>query len=342
MNVRCPTCVTVFRVDPARVPTTGVRARCAVCATVIAVGGATGIEDDFAGIGGAGAAAPTNVSEAPAMSPGESGAELRAVLAEPPAPVVAPSPAAAAAPPPAPVAPEARRSVAASPPMGVPPRESVVPSAVPPRPSTARAVEPSAPIPIRPPNAPPAGGPAKDLSGGVSPSRPPLFAPRAPAATPAPQGRAPMFAPRVPKPAPAMPPAQPAPVAADAGSVSGTLAQPARPSVAAAAPTPRQTPPVSPPSSSPAKPRPVNPFLANDPNAKARRLARALVSDLASYFPQRRAEGVANGTLRDLFKEEIRKSYDEYVQHVGRELAESTAHFRDALNEILAGGQQVF
>ena len=37
MNVRCPSCRTVFRVDPAKVPEAGVRARCAVCATTIDV-----------------------------------------------------------------------------------------------------------------------------------------------------------------------------------------------------------------------------------------------------------------------------------------------------------------
>lgn len=87
---------------------------------------------------------------------------------------------------------------------------------------------------------------------------------------------------------------------------------------------------------------PINPFLANDPNAKARRLSRALVSDLVTYFPQRRDEGLRNGTLKELFREEIRKSYEEYVEQVGREFAESTSHFREALNDILAGGQNVF
>jgi hypothetical protein len=87
---------------------------------------------------------------------------------------------------------------------------------------------------------------------------------------------------------------------------------------------------------------PINPFLANDPNAKARRLSRALISDLVTYFPQRRAEGIRDGTLRELFREEIKKSYEEYVDQVGREFAESTAHFQDALNDILAGGQRIF
>ena len=94
----------------------------------------------------------------------------------------------------------------------------------------------------------------------------------------------------------------------------------------------------------PARPsgRPVNPFLSKDPSQKARRLARALISDLAVYYPDRRKEGVANGTLKELFQEEIQKSWEEYTDQVGKELAESTSYFTEALNEILAGGQRVF
>lgn len=88
--------------------------------------------------------------------------------------------------------------------------------------------------------------------------------------------------------------------------------------------------------------RPINPFLANDPNAKAKRLARALISDLVVYHPQRREEGLKQGTLKQLFDEEIRKSYEEYVDQLGKDFAESTTHFTDALNEILANGQKVF
>ncbi len=87
---------------------------------------------------------------------------------------------------------------------------------------------------------------------------------------------------------------------------------------------------------------PINPFLANDPNAKGKRLARALVSDLIVYFPQKRDEGLRDGTLKQLFREEIKKSYEEFVDQVGSEFAESTTHFTDALNDILANGQPVF
>jgi hypothetical protein len=89
-------------------------------------------------------------------------------------------------------------------------------------------------------------------------------------------------------------------------------------------------------------PRPLNPFLANDPSQKARRLARALVSDMVVYHPAKRREALRSGTLKTAFEEEIGKSWEEYVEQVGRELADSTSHFRDALNEILADGRALF
>ena len=46
--------------------------------------------------------------------------------------------------------------------------------------------------------------------------------------------------------------------------------------------------------------------------------------------------------MKLLFEEEIRKSWEEYSEQVGGELASSTSYFRDALNEILADGQQIF
>jgi hypothetical protein len=88
--------------------------------------------------------------------------------------------------------------------------------------------------------------------------------------------------------------------------------------------------------------KPINPFLANDPNQKARRLARALVSDMVAYHPTKREEGIQGGTLKQLFRDEIKKSYEEYVEQVGREFAESTVHFQEALNDVLAGGRKIF
>ncbi|HEX9165844.1 MAG TPA: hypothetical protein VF862_08015, partial [Gemmatimonadales bacterium] len=102
-----------------------------------------------------------------------------------------------------------------------------------------------------------------------------------------------------------------------------------------AAPAPSVAPPASPR-------RSLNPFLAQDPPTKARRLARALISDLVVYYPAKRAEGLRDGTLKLLFEDEIRKCWEEYTEQVGMEMATSTRFFTEALNEILADGQPVF
>lgn len=119
------------------------------------------------------------------------------------------------------------------------------------------------------------------------------------------------------------------PVFAAAGNVSAAFSTPSTPS-----PPPAVVPG--------GQRRPINPFLANDPNQKARRLARALVSDMVAYHPSNREEGLQGGTLKQLFRDEIKKSYEEYVEQVGRDFAESTAHFQEALNDVLAGGRKIF
>jgi hypothetical protein len=109
-----------------------------------------------------------------------------------------------------------------------------------------------------------------------------------------------------------------------------------------AQPVPPARPGPSPvPSAAPTK-RPVNPFLSKDPKQKARRLARALISDMIVYQPEKRQKALRDGNLKEVFEEEIKKSWEEYVEQVGDEIASSTNHFNDALNEILAGGQHIF
>jgi hypothetical protein len=133
------------------------------------------------------------------------------------------------------------------------------------------------------------------------------------------------------------------------------LAAPAAPAAAARPAAPAGAPPAtapakpSPPPAAPspaAKPapgvRPANPFLSQDPALKARRLARALISDMVVYHPGKRQEGLRDGNLKELFEEEIKKSWEEYAEQVGRDVAESTPYFREALNEILAGGRPIF
>jgi hypothetical protein len=82
--------------------------------------------------------------------------------------------------------------------------------------------------------------------------------------------------------------------------------------------------------------------MVQDPKQKARRLARALISDLVVYHPEKRQQGLRDRTLPQLFKEEIDKSWQEYVEQVGPDVAKNTPFWTEALNEILAGGNKVF
>ena len=160
----------------------------------------------------------------------------------------------------------------------------------------------------------------------------------APTQTESPRARpsAPVFRPTPGQPVqPAKPVPEPAPPAE-----SAPASQPQTPP-AAPEPVAAPTPPAA-PAAADTKSAPVNPFLQRDPKQKARRLARALVSDMIVYQPQKRQKALEGGTLKEDFDEEIKKSWEEYVEQVGQELADSTDFFKDALNEILAGGQQVF
>jgi hypothetical protein len=163
------------------------------------------------------------------------------------------------------------------------------------------------PTPVRPPLRPMGGVPAAPPSGA------PAFV--APSPTAAPRPSAPVAA---------TAPVAPPPEAPRAATQS------------AAVPTPRTS------ALTPVGKRGINPFLNNDPNQKGRRLARALVSDMIAYQPGKREEGLANGTLKQIFREEIKKSFEEYVDQIGKEFADSTTHFQDALNDLLAGGQKMF
>ncbi len=219
MTVSCPDCKSVFRVDPSKVPATGVRARCSVCGGVIAIAGGT---------------LPVSVtpSSSSAAVPPFGAGQSRAT------PIAAAS---------------AQSALAATSSVMTPPAPSAVAT--------------------------------------------PAYRPAVAAAT-----------------APAT-----APAAADTSSAArAEMGTPAEGK------------------------RPINPFLRADPAQRARRLARALVSDLVAYHPQKRDEGLRDGTLRQLFREEIKKSYEEYLEQVGRDVAEHSPYFQDALNEILAGGRRLF
>lgn len=257
MTVSCPDCRSVFRVDPAKVPATGVRARCSVCGGVISISGGT---------------LPVAVTPA-SLGAVTAAAGPRAGLATPQRPYT---------------------------PAGAIPAQPA-----PPPPST---MTPPAPAHV---SAAPERRTAPVMASGSAPS---VSETRAPAAPTAPVAASPL---------------------AFAGAAAGTAAaSPA--SAISVAPTPVATTATATPR------RSINPFLNADPGQRARRLARALVSDLVAYHPAKRDEGLRDGTLRQLFREDIKKSYEEYVEQVGRDVAEGSPHFQEALNEILGGGRKLF
>jgi hypothetical protein len=83
-------------------------------------------------------------------------------------------------------------------------------------------------------------------------------------------------------------------------------------------------------------------FGKRDPKDKARRLARVLVSDMIMYNPKRHEQALANDTLKQDFEGEIAKSWKEYVEQVGEEMATQNPFWADALNDVLAKGQKIF
>jgi len=359
VNVSCPECRSVFRVDPSRIPSTSIRARCSVCGGVITISSGSSIQEEFAVETGArrwNAPAPhveSAVSQAaqgagaPAAwdlagrSAGPTTATPPGAQPEPVQPSSPPSAMAAARP--GSSSPIAAPSASTSAPP--PPTRTSLPNA------GAASSRPSGPThPVGGKTSPPglsSGGPSAAPA-----ARPILFPPRPMIPPGAGRSQPPASRPASPGAAssanathgPAYPPAQPAPTTAaprTSGATTLPQAPPAPPpSIPARTTQPPATGAAQPPAAAPRAP--INPFLANDPNAKAKRLARALVSDLITYFPQKRDEGLRDGTLKQLFKEEIQKSYEEYVAQVGREFAETTPHFQEALNDLLAGGQKVF
>ena len=287
MNVSCPDCRSIFRVDPAKVPSSGVRARCSVCGGVISIPAPTGQNTPVTGVqqSGPASSSPSGNQPRPRSTP-------QASDSWDPAPFTSSTQRTPAGPPPRPAAP------APTP----PPRTAEIPAAPRPRPestergsiaATATPPSPSSSVPeFTPPPAAPQFPPASS-SPFTPPSGPPFV----------PGGGRPPTPPRTQAP----PPSSAVPATGDSGAR-----------------------------------RPLNPFLSKDPNQRAKRLARALVSDIITYHPAKHAEGLRDGTLKQLFREEIKKSFEEYIAQVGQQLAESTTYFQEALNEVLGAGKKIF
>jgi len=284
MNVSCPQCSTTYRVDPAKVPHGGVRARCSSCGGVIPVGMS---HDSGARMTPVRPATPVRP-----MTPVRPATPVRAAT-----PVREAPPVREATPP----------RGAALPPLRQTPRT--------PWPSVAT---PSAPAPFVENSPPPPAAPMPRQA------TPQAARPFVPSQTPI---SVPAYTPPPPPPITPRPSTPPAPVASRVATP--TAAEP----VSSA---PASTPPA------PGERRPINPFLARDPSLRAKRLARALVSDMVAYYPAKHSEGLQKGTLKELFRDEIKKSYEEYVAQVGADFARTTNYFQEALNDVLGAGKRIF
>lgn len=354
MNVTCPSCMAVFRVDPAKIPAAGVRARCSECGGLIGVDAAAGddfldapLPDPASGGDAAALRSPSAEGTGTVPSPGLPGVQTRGEVGGGGTPGNGGGL-------PAEAAPLSRRASAAAEGAEATPgglqhdqpaavTDQGPDSALGDRP--ARAAGDSA-FRLRVDDAEGTGTVHGSLGAGhgMKPTPAESHAAPPPRLPTPPRGvlARPSVVPRAsdtldrPRSGPttvvATPSTGPSITPADAGGVPeharGERAAADWPAAnAAAASAPR---------------RAINPFLSSDPHQRARRLARALVSDMIAYHPQKRDEGLRAGTLPQLFREEIKKSYEQYVEQVGREFARDTNHFREALNEILAGGSPTF
>lgn len=74
--------------------------------------------------------------------------------------------------------------------------------------------------------------------------------------------------------------------------------------------------------------------VVRDPDV-ARRIARAVVSDIALYNAKKVEEGIASDTLFDLLKEEIEEGRSYYQSRIDPDVGRSTNFFNEALVDVL-------
>lgn len=67
----------------------------------------------------------------------------------------------------------------------------------------------------------------------------------------------------------------------------------------------------------------------------ARRIARAVVSDIALYNVKKVEEGIRNDSLFELLKNEIDEGRSYYLSRIDPEIAENTNFFNQALVDVL-------
>jgi polyhydroxyalkanoate synthesis regulator phasin len=87
----------------------------------------------------------------------------------------------------------------------------------------------------------------------------------------------------------------------------------------------------------PAKPKPAP---VDDANAKARRLARLIVSDIALYSRKNVEEGVRNGNFNELLAHDIKEARSLYARRVPEEIRNGTTYLDEAFTELIERTKQ--
>ena len=77
-------------------------------------------------------------------------------------------------------------------------------------------------------------------------------------------------------------------------------------------------------------------------HARARRLAKALASDLVLYNKARVEQGLRDGTIAQLLGPEIRRSWEYYCQQIPKHIVENSDYFKEQLNTIVGRGKKIF
>jgi len=75
---------------------------------------------------------------------------------------------------------------------------------------------------------------------------------------------------------------------------------------------------------------------------RARRLAKALASDLVLYNQEKVEQGLRDGTLVQLLGAEIKRSWEYYCQQIPKHIVENSDYFREQLNKIVGKGKEIF
>ena len=77
-------------------------------------------------------------------------------------------------------------------------------------------------------------------------------------------------------------------------------------------------------------------------HARARRLAKALASDLVLYNKARVEQGLREGNIAQILGPEIRRSWEYYCQQIPKHIVEATDYFKEQLNTIVGRGKKIF